>query len=291
MPENLQIIPQVEIENRIFTVRGVQIMLDSHLAEMYGVETKNLNKAVGRNLDRFPDSFRFQLTDAEIANLRFQIGTSSLHGGSRYLPYAFTEQGVAMLSAVLRSETAVKVSIQIIDAFVEMRKQILGNAGLFQRLDKLESHKIDTDHKFEQIFKALESKDLPPDKGIFFDGQVYDAYTLAADIIKTAKTSIILIDNYIDETVLTLLSKRNANVTANIYTQKISQQLTLDLEKHKQQYPEITVKIITNSHDRFIIIDNQQLYHLGASLKDLGKKWFAFSKMDNLTEQILEKLP
>lgn len=301
MSENLQIIPQTEIENRIFTIRGVQIMLDSHLAEMYCVETRVLNQAVKRNIERFPSTFRLQLTEAEFNQCsRSQFVTLNIDGKNKkpkrgqnikYLHYAFTEQGVAMLSAVLRSETAVKVSIQIMNAFVEMRKQIIGNAGLFQRLDKLESHKIDADQKFEQIFKALESKDLPPDKGIFFDGQVYDAYTLAADIIKAAKTSIILIDNYIDETVLTLLSKRNANVTATIYTQKISQQLTLDLEKHKQQYPEIIVKIIAKSHDRFIIIDNQQLYHLGASLKDLGKKWFAFSKMDNLTEQILEKLP
>jgi phage regulator Rha-like protein len=177
----------LENENRIFTIRGVQIMLDSHIAEMYGVENKRINEQVKRNSDRFPEKFMFQLTDAEwnslrsqIAtlesnqNLRSQFATSSLHGGRRYLPYVFTEQGVAMLSAVLRSETAVKVSIQIIDAFVEMRKQIIGNAGLFQRLDKLETHKIDTDQKFEQIFKALESKDLPPDKGIFFDGQVYD---------------------------------------------------------------------------------------------------------------------
>jgi ORF6N domain len=282
MEDKLKIIPQTEVENRIFTIRGVQVMIDRDLAEMYSVDTKRLNEQVKRNEARFPERFRFPLNETERNELVANCDRFKNLKHSTVMPFAFTEQGVAMISTVLKSETAIYVSIQIMDAFVEMRKQIIGSAGLFQRLDKLESHKIDTDQKFEQIFKALESKDLPPEKGIFFDGQVYDAYTLAADIIKTAKISIILIDNYIDETVLTLLSKRNAEATATIYTQKINQQLALDLEKHKQQYPEITVKIIAKSHDRFIIIDNQQLYHLGASLKDLGKKWFAFSKMDIL---------
>lgn len=195
-----------------------------------------------------------------------------------------------MLSAVLRSETAVKVSIQIMNAFVEMRKLILNNAGLFQRLDKMEVKQIEAEQKFEQIFKALESRDQKHDKGIFFEGQVFDAYAFVSGIIKKASKSVILIDNYVDETVLTILAKRDIAVMATIYTKQISKQLELDLKKHNEQYPEIAIKSFTNSHDRFLIIDHQELYHLGASLKDLGKKWFAFSKMDSLTGDVLNKL-
>jgi phage regulator Rha-like protein len=295
---------QSEIENRIFTIRGVQAMIDSHLAEMYGVESKRLNEQVKRNIERFPETYRFQLSENEWnslksqfttiqdnENLRSQIATSSAeHGGRRYLPYAFTEQGVAMLSAVLRSETAVKVSIQIIDAFVQMRKILFDNAALFQRLDKIELKQVETDQKFEQIFKALENKTPIPDKGIFFEGQIFDAYILVAELIKKADKSLILIDNYVDETVLTILSKRKHNVTATIYTKQISKQLQLDLTKHNEQYPKIDIKILAESHDRFLIIDQIELYHMGASLKDLGKKWFAFSQMDSLTKQVLTKL-
>jgi phage regulator Rha-like protein len=299
------IVSQKEIENRIFTVRGAQVMLDSDLAEMYAVPSKRLNEQVKRNIERFPDSFRFQLTSNEWENLRSQIATLKNDSFLRsqigtlkddrgkhrkYLPYVFTEQGVAMLSAVLRSETAVKVSIQIMDVFVEMRKMILGNAALYQRLDKIEVRQIETDQKFEQVFKALESKNQQPETGIFFEGQVFDAYTFVADSIKKATHSIILIDNYVDETVLTLLTKRGKDVIATIYTKQISKQLQLDIQKHNQQYPTIEVKLLADTHDRFLIIDQQELYHIGASLKDLGKKWFAFSKMDSLTLEVLNKL-
>ncbi len=300
MSKTTTLLPQKEIENRIFTLRTLQVMIDRDLAEMYGVETKVLNQAVKRNIERFPASFRFQITEDELNNLsRSQIVTlnsdnknEKINRGQniKYLPYAFTEQGVAMLSAVLKSETAVKVSIQIIDAFVEMRKMILGNSGLFQRLDKVETKQIEADQKFEQIFKALENKDQQPEKGIFFEGQIYDAYTFIADIIKKAEKSIVIIDNYIDETVLTLLTKRKKTVAATIYTKQISKQLQLDLKKHNEQYPAIDIKILDNSHDRFLIIDEQKLYHIGASLKDLGKKWFAFSKMDSFTNEVLSKL-
>jgi phage regulator Rha-like protein len=307
-----------EIETRIFTVRGMQVMLDSHLAELYDVETKQINRVVKRNQDRFPEKFMFQLTEIEWDSLRYQIdtlkddtilryqnGTSKSDESLRYqigtlkdnrgkhrkyLPYVFTEQGVAMLSAVLRSETAVKVSIQIIDVFVEMRKMILGNAALYQRLDTIEVKQIETDQKFEQVFKALESRNQQPETGIFFEGQVFDAYTFVADSIKKATHSIILIDNYIDDTVLTLLTKRGKDVTATIYTKQISKQLQLDIQKHNQQYPPIEVKLLADTHDRFLIIDQKELYHIGASLKDLGKKWFAFSEMDSLTLQVLNKL-
>ncbi len=284
------IIPQ-EIQNLIYTIRGRQVMLDSDLATLYGVETKNLNRAVKRNMERFPLSFCFQLTEDEAENLRCQIGTSSLnYGGRRYLPYAFGEQGIAMLSAVLRSEVAVKVSIEIMDAFVEMRRMLISNASLFHRLDKVEVKQLETDQKIEEIFKVLESDKLHSEKGIFYDGQIFDAYTFVADIIRSAERSIILIDNYVDDTVLTLLGKRRQSVSATIYTKSISNQLQLDLQRYNSQYPAINIHTFAHAHDRFLIIDGTELYHIGASLKDLGKKWFAFSRMDIEVGKMLQIL-
>ena len=289
--ENKAIISKQEIENHIYTVRDQQVMLDSYLARIYQVETKNLNKAVKRNTERFPASFCFQLTKEEVENLRFQFGTSSLnYGGRRYLPYVFTEQGIAMLSAVLRSEIAIKVSIEIMNAFVEMRRMLISNASLFHRLDKIELKQLQSDQKFEEIFKALESHKLHSEKGIFYNGQVFDAYTFVSDIIRNAKTSIILLDNYVDDTVLTLLGKRSDNVTTTIYTKNISNQLRLDLQRYNSQYPPIEIEIFSDAHDRFFIIDNTELYHIGASLKDLGKKWFAFSRMDIEVGKMLQVL-
>lgn len=314
MNDKLNPIKQQEIENRIFTIRGVQVMLDSHLAEMYCIDTKTLNRAVKRNLVRFPEEFMFKLTDTEwnilrfqigtlkidetlrsqfvtLDNLRFQIGTSNQkHGGRRYLPFVFTEQGVAMLSAVLRSETAIKVSIQIMSAFVEMRKLILGNAALFQRIDKVENKQLEADKMFEQIFRALESKEKVPEKGLFFEGQLFDAWQFISDLIRKAETSLVLIDNFVDDTVLSLFTKRRKGVLVTIYTKNISRQLAVDLEKHNSQYEPIVLKELAQAHDRFLIIDDTELYHIGASLKDLGKKWFAFSKMDNETLNVLNKL-
>ena len=304
MKEELPLLTLETIENRIFTIRGVQVMLDSHLAEMYYVDTKRLNEQVRRNLDRFPESFRFQLTNSELENLRLQAAKSNsgslrsqfatLNKGRgqhrKYFPYVFTEQGVAMLSAVLHSDTAVKVSIRIMHAFVEMRKLVLGNAALIQRLDRIEIKQLDTDHKFEQVFKAIESRDHQPDKGIFYDGQVFDAWIFISDLIRSAKQSLILIDNYADDTVLNLFTKRGKGVNVTILTKSISKQLATDLQKHNTQYEPIIVKEFTASHDRFLIIDETELYHLGASLKDLGKKWFAFSKMDAKTSGMLNLL-
>ena len=279
--ENKPIIISKEIRNLIYTIRGKQVMLDSSLASLYQVETKNLNKAVKRNIDRFPASFCFQLTEEEVENLRFQFGTSSLsYGGRRYLPYVFTVQGVAMASAILRSDIAVKVSVEIMEAFVEMRRMLTSNASLFHRLDNIELKQLEADQKFEEIFKAMESDKLHSEKGIFYNGQVFDAYAFVSDIIRSAKSSITLLDNYVDDTVLTLLGKRNTNVTATIYTKSISNQLRLDLQRYNSQYPSIEVEIFSDAHDRFLIIDSTELYHIGASLKDLGKKWFAFSRMD-----------
>ena len=289
--ENKQPIVPKEIRNLIYTIRGKQVMLDSDLASLYQVETKNLNKAVKRNIERFPASFCFQLTEKEVENLRFQIGTSSLnYGGRRYLPYAFTEQGVAMASAILRSDIAVRMSVQIMEAFVEMRRMLISNASLFHRLDNIELKQLEADQKFEEIFKALESDKLHSEKGIFYNGQVFDAYAFVSDIIRSAGSSIILLDNYVDDTVLTLLGKRNDNVTATILTKSISHQLRLDLQRYNSQYTVIDIEIFSDAHDRFLIIDNTELYHIGASLKDLGKKWFAFSRMDIEVGRMLQIL-
>jgi len=271
-----------KIESRIFTIRGLQVMLDRDLAELYQVEVKRLNEQVRRNFERFPAEFCFQLTEVEFKALilRSQIATSNKLGGRRYLPYVFTEQGIAMLSAVLHSNTAIKASIQIMHAFVKMRKIISYNMGLVQRVEGLEQKQIETDKKIDKIFNALENKEAVPKCGVFFDGQVFDAYVLANKIIKSAKNSIVLIDNYIDESVLTMLGKKNKNVKVTLLTKNISKQLNLDVAKFNQQYPNMEVKIFNLSHDRFLIIDGKDIYHLGASLKDLGKKWFAFSKME-----------
>ena len=286
-----------DIQNKIFLIRGLQVMLDNDLAHLYGVEIRVLNQAVKRNITRFPEYFRFQITQEEYMSvLRSQNVILERGRGKhrKYLPYVFTEQGVAMLSAVLRSETAINVSIQIMQAFVEMKKFISINADMFYRLETIEkrqiSYQIETEQKFEQIFKALEDKSIKPKQGIFYNGQVFDAYLLIVDIIKSAKKSIILIDNYVDETVLAMLDKRKKNVNAVIYTKKISKQLQTDIEKHNAQYPKIELKKLTTAHDRFLIIDRKTVYHFGASLKDAGKKWFAFSKLEMNAEDIIEKL-
>jgi len=285
-----ELIKNEEIQNRIYTIRDVQVMLDEDLALLYGVETKVLNQAVKRNSERFPEEFMFQITDDEFNRLRSQIVTSNQRGGRRYLPYAFTEQGVAMLSAVLRSETAVKISVQIIKAFVAMRRFIAANARIFQRLDTLEIKQIDTDKKIDKVLNAIESKEIQPKQGIFFDGQIFDAYKFVADLIRTAKNSIILIDNYIDDSVLTILTKRRKNVKVIIFTKSISKQLALDVKKFNAQYPSVELKKFSKAHDRFLIIDDKEVYHFGASLKDLGKKWFAFSKLDKTAFSLLQNL-
>jgi len=304
MSNEVSIISSNELQSMIFTIRGLQVMLDSDLAEMYKVETKYLTRAVSRNIQRFPEQFRFQLTQEELENLKCRIGTSSseslrfqngtLEKGRgkhrKYLPYVFTEQGVSMLSAVLRSKTAIKVSVQIMDAFVGMRKFIANNAAIFQRLDSIEQKQYLTDTKLDKVFEAIEARDIKPVQGIFFDGQVFDAYLFVADLIKSAKKSIVLIDNYVDESTLMLLAKRKNGCTATIYTNKQSEQLKQDLQKHNEQYPPIEIKTFKHSHDRFLILDGATIYHVGASLKDVGKKWFAFSKMDKSALAMLEKL-
>lgn len=289
MSDKNKIIRTDSIQNRIYTIRGVQVMLDSDLAQMYEVETRALNQAVSRNRERFPDDFMFQLTSEEWENLKSQNVISSW-GGRRKLPYVFTEQGISSLSGVLKSETAVKVNIAIMRAFVQMRKFLVENAAIFQRLDKVEQKQIEADQKFDRIFNALEDKSVKPKQGIFYDGQIFDAYVFVADLIKSAEKSILLIDNYVDESVLQLLTKQKKDVTVTIYTKHITKILKQDLAKHNKQYPKIEIKQFTKAHDRFIIIDKETVYHFGASLKDLGKKWFAFSKMELNANEILAKL-
>ena len=299
----------LQIEPLIRIIRGQQVLLDSDLAILYGVETRQLNQQVKRNIERFPEDFMFQLTKVELINLKSQIATSSAidnsprsqivtssHGGVRYLPYAFTENGIAMLSSVLRSPIAIQVNIRIMRAFTAMRQFIASNAQIFQRLDVMEqnqlaivAHQTETDHKLEEVFRLLDSGNVQPHQGIFYDGQIFDAYTFINDRIREATTRIILIDNYIDDSVLTMLAKRADKVATTIYTKKPSAQLQLDIQKHNAQYPPIEVITFDRSHDRFLCID-ETVYHLGASIKDLGKKWFAFNRMEMPTTELLQKI-
>ncbi|MCC5826894.1 ORF6N domain-containing protein [Alkalimonas sp.] len=277
------------LQSLILTIRGKQVMLDRDLAELYQVDTRVLNQAVKRNIVRFPESFRFQLTPDEEESLRSQIVTSSQHGGRRYLSYAFTEQGIAMLSAVLRSDIAIQVSIQIMQAFVQMRSFLLNNAALFERLGQVEQKQQLSDQRIDALFQAMEAASLPVKQGIFFDGQVFDAYVFANKLIKSANEQIVLIDNYIDESVLTMLSERKSKVRVTLLTSNVTKKLELDVDKHNQQYPGVELKPFSKSHDRFLIIDRHQIYHIGASLKDLGKKWFAFSKLELAALDLLQQ--
>ena len=280
-----------QIAERIFTLRGAQVLLDRDLAVFFEVKPIRLREQVKRNANRFPPDFIFQLTRSEVEELVSQNAIPSSRHLGGYLPYAFTEEGVAALTAVLRSERAVAVGIQIMRAFVAMRKFILHHAKIFERLDQVERRQIFSDQKIEEIFALLESHgNQPPAQGIFFNGQIFDAYAFVASLIRKAKSSIILLDNYVDESVMLMLSKRQASTSATIFTRKISRQLALDLEKHNAQYPPIAVHPLEGFHDRFLIIDKHDLYHLGASLKDLGKQCFAFSKLDSLAPDILSRL-
>ncbi len=283
---NCDSLPQSAVETRILTIRGQQVIIDRDLASFYGVETKTLNQAVKRNLERFPLHYRFQLTKEETEEVVTNCDHLSVLKFSPNRAYAFTERGVAMLSAVLHSPKAVKVSIRIMDAFVAMRHFLISNAQVFQRLDRIELKQLETDHKIEQVFEKLEEKTISPTQGIFFDGQIYDAYEFICGLIKSATARIVLIDNYVDDTVLTMLDKREAGVSASIHTQKVSPQFQLDITKHNAQYPVIRVKEFKKSHDRFLILDNQ-VYLIGASLKDLGKKWFAVSLMSETDPEML----
>lgn len=284
----------ISIQRKIYTIRDLQVMLDTDLADFYGLETKVLNQAVKRNKERFPEDFMFQLTKDEKDELVTNCDHLKHLKFSSALPKVFTEQGVAMLSGVLKSETAVKMSIQIISAFVTMRKFIINNAQLFQKIDSVErrqlKHEMETDEKFEIVFDALQKDKIDPKQGIFFDGQIFDAHKFISDLIRKAEKSILLIDNYVDDSVLSLFTKRKKDVNVTIFTANLSKALMTDLKKFNAQYPKIEVKEFNQSHDRFMIIDDEDVYHFGASLKDIGKKWFAFSKFETKALEILDKL-
>ncbi|MBO5296036.1 MAG: ORF6N domain-containing protein [Candidatus Homeothermus sp.] len=283
------------IEPLIYQVRGYQVMLDSDLARLYGVDTRRLNEQVKRNLERFPEDFMFQLSKEEVQNLMSQFATSSW-GGTRKQPYAFTENGVAMLSSVLRSKTAIEVNIRIMRAFSAMRGFMMSNARVFQRLETLEHHQLllqqhqsDTDKKIEEVLNRLDSGDSRPVEGFFFEGQIFDAYALISDLIRMARTRIVLIDNYVDDRVLKVLTKRAEGVSATIYTDPRHSQISNDLRRHNAQYPRIDVKHCSNVHDRFLIIDDA-VYLIGGSIKDLGKKIVAFSRLHQNPGEILVRL-
>lgn len=275
------------IKNLIYTIRGKQVMLDSDVAMLYHYETKNINKAMKRNSERFPEDFCFQLTETETENLRFQFGTSSLekenYGGRRYLPYVYTEQGISMLAGVLKNDIAIQVSINIIRAFIEMRKFIANNVNIFDRLTIIEYKLLEYDEKFDEVFNQLQkNKESEFTQKIFFDGQIYDAYNLIINIIKSAKSKILIIDNYIDDSILEMLTKKNEEVEVVILTSDKTNISKLDIQKFNKEYPMLEVAKTDKFHDRFIIIDNKDLYHIGASLKDLGKKCFAISKIEDI---------
>ena len=247
-----------------------------------------MNKAVKRNLQRFPEDFMFKLSSEEYENLMFQIGTSSsIHGGRRKLPLVFTEQGVAMLSGILKSKIAIEINIQIMRTFILMRKFVASNLEFVNEINSIKKKHLEYEMKFDKIFSLLENKEL--EKGIFFEGQLFDAHKFISDLIRSARKSIILIDNYIDDNTLVLFNKREKGVKVTIYTKNITQNLKQDLDKFNSQYEKIEIKKFDLSHDRFLIIDDD-VYHIGASLKDLGKKWFAFSRFDKEGLKLLERI-
>lgn len=282
-----------DIKNLIYTIRGKQVMLDSDVAMLYHYETKYINLAVKRNKERFPENFCFQLTKGEFDNLRLQIATLNYQTDNKrkvtrkYLPYVFTEQGIAMLSGLLKNEIAIQVSINIMNAFVEMRKFLVTNGQVFERLSNVEYKLLEQDRKlsnheknFEKVFDELQkNKKEEFNQKIFFEGQIYDSYSLIIDIIKTARNKILIIDNYIDDSILKMLAKKNKDVEVVIVTSQNSNLSKLDINKFNKQYPTLKVAITKKFHDRFIVIDNKKLYHCGASLKDLGKKCFAINRI------------
>ena len=285
-----------EIKNLIYTIRGKQVMLDSDVAKLYNYETKKLNQAVKRNIGRFPERFCFQLTEEELKIMWSQIVTTSKlednkYRSKKYLPYVFTEQGIAMLSGILKSEVAVQVSIKIMDAFVEMRKFITINKNLFEKVisieNKMDKKFIEHDKKFDIIFNQLQHEESIKQR-IFFQGQIYDAYSLIVDIIKKANKKILIIDNYVDDNILKMLIKKKNNVEVVILTSSKSNIQNIDIQKFNKEYPILKVAKTNKFHDRFIIIDNKEMYHLGSSIKDLGKKCFGINKIED--KEIIEKI-
>ena len=287
--KELSIVRQIssdDIRSKIYTIRGIQVMLDSDLAEIYGYETKSFNRQVKNNIERFDEDFMFQLTKEEVdyisrcKNFTSIMQTVGMKGGRVYYPYAFTEQGIYMLMTVLKGELAVSQSKMLVRLFKQMKQYISDNALVFQRLDRIEIKQLETDENFKQIFKQLEA---PKEHKavIFYQGEMYDATSLIEDIIAKAKTEIILIDNYVDKNTLDLLSKKRKNVKINIITSKSGNRINnKEFTDFNNQYGNLTVKISDKFHDRFMILDEKTLYHIGASIKDAGKKAFAITRID-----------
>ena len=278
----------VNIENKILVIRGQQVMLDRDLADLYGVETKRLNEAVKRNKERFPEQFCFNLNKNETLELVANCDRFETLKHSSSYPYAFTEQGVAMLSAILRSETAIKVSIDIMNAFVAMRRFLMNNSKIFTEIDSIKQHMIEadvhqkiSDQRIDTLFSLMDKYKIEDKQGIFFQGQIFDAFSKFQQLIQSAKKEIILIDNYIDLTVLDRLTKKQKGVKVTIYTKSDTPISQLEEKKFNSQYPTLDLKFTSTMHDRFLIIDNTEIYHVGASLKDLGKKCFGFTKLED----------
>ena len=289
MEKQISILEENSIRSKIHFIRGQQVMLDRDLAALYGVETKVMNQAVKRNIERFPENFMFQLSENEYEIWRSQFVTSNSDKmGLRRPPYAFTEQGVAMLSAVLKSETAIKVSIQIMNAFVSMRHFFQNNAEIFVELKTMRQHQIDTDihlnetdKKVDELFSLMDKYNINETQGIFFQGQIFDAYAKFESFLAAAKKEIILIDNYVDLSILQRLAKKKKGINVTIYTDPKTKLTAQDVQTFNAQYPTLTLNHTTKTHDRFLIIDKATIYHIGASLKDLGKKCFGFSVLDS----------
>ena len=293
------ILSSENIRSLVYLIRNKQVMLDNDLAMLYQIETRVLNQAVKRNIKRFPEEFCFQLTDDENQNLKSQnvisSSASDTHGGRRTKVYAFTEQGIAMLSAVLRSDVAINVSINIMKAFVEMRHFISNNALLFEKISNVELKQLEyqkkTDHKLDVIFNHISANGESNQK-IFYNGQIYDAFSFIVELIEKANNDITLIDNYVDIDTLNLLRRKLPGVMATIYTYSNTTLSSTDISTFNSQYPTLIINYTQNFHDRFLIIDNSIVYHIGASIKDAGKKCFAISLMEdaNLAQNILNKL-
>lgn len=288
-----------EIEEKIFTFRGIQVMIDKDLADVYGVKTKALNQAVKRNVERFPERYRFQLSDNELDELVTKCDRLQILKHSSSNPYAFTEQGVSMLASVLKSDTAVQTSIKIIDAFVAMRHFMLNNAKLFTEIDNLKQHQIETDvhllendKKIEQILTLLDKNKNKDKQRLFFDGQIFDAFSFMVSIVKKANKDIILIDNYVNVETLDILAKKKDMVNVQIITSKNTKLTQFDIDKFNAQYPTLTLNFTDKFHDRFFIIDHSTAYHIGASIKDAGKKCFGVNLINDhwLFDILLTKL-
>ena len=283
-------ISDTEIKNLIYTIRGKQVMLDSDVAMLYKCETKYVNRVVKRNIERFPEEFCFQLTENEYESLRCQFVTLKKNGRGqhrKYFPYVFTEYGITMIAALLNSNIAVSISIRIINTFIEMRKFLMENGQLFQRLTTLEYKQLENEKNFDKVFNMLQNeKDIK--QKIFFQGQIYDAYSLIIDLIKKANFKITIIDNYIDDSILKMLTKKKKNVEVVILTSTYSNISNLDIQKFNKEYPTLKISRSNKFHDRFILIDNNELYHCGASIKDLGKKCFGINKIED--KSIISKI-